>query len=106
MTNIRSYLTFSMLLQSNLCILNKKDITYIYPATGSRSSIDLAICDPALFLDISWNVHDYLCGSDHLPVILSTCRNAPLESTQRWNLQKADWHSYKFLCEDRLGYGK
>jgi len=28
-------------------MLNKKDIT------GSRSSIDLAICDPALFLDIS-----------------------------------------------------
>jgi len=32
-------------LSSNL--LNSKDITYIHPATGSRSSIDLAICDPA-----------------------------------------------------------
>jgi len=41
------------------------NIAYVHPATGSRSSIDLAICDPALFLDISWNVNDDLCASDH-----------------------------------------
>ncbi len=31
--------------------------------------IDLAVCDPILFLDLSWNVYDDLRGSDHLPVI-------------------------------------
>ena len=35
----------NFLLQSNLCLMNKKDTTYIHPATGSRSSIDFAICD-------------------------------------------------------------
>jgi len=94
------------LLQSNLCLLNKKDVTYIHPATGTRSSIDLAICDPALFVDICSNVNDDLCGSDHFPVILSTCRSAPLGRLQRWNLQKAEWYSYKLLCEDRVSYEK
>jgi len=66
----------------------------------------LAICDPALFLDIYWNVNDDLCWSDHFPVILSTCRSAPLGSTQRWNMQKTEWDSYKRMCEDRLSYEK
>jgi len=84
----------------------QKNITYIHPATGSHSSIDLAICNPALFLDFSWNVNDDLCGSNHFPRILSTCRSASLGSTQRWNIQKAEWDSYKLLCEDRLSCEK
>jgi len=103
-TNAKGLEVATFLIQSNLCLLNKKDITYIHPATGSRSSIDLGVCDPALFLDISWNVN--LCGSDHFPVILSTYRSAPLGITQRWNMQKAEWDSYKLLCEDRLSYEK
>jgi len=55
-TNAKGLEVATFLLQSNLCLLNKKDITYINPATGSHSSIVLAICDPALFLDIAWNV--------------------------------------------------
>jgi len=73
-TNAKCLELATFLLQSNLCPLNTTDITYIHPSTGSHSSIDLAICDPALFLDISWNVNDDLCESDHFPVILSTCR--------------------------------
>ena len=57
-TNGKGLEVANLLLQSNLCLLNTKFTTYIHPATGSRSSIDLAICDPALFLDLSWNVHD------------------------------------------------
>jgi exonuclease III len=41
------------ILSSNLCLLNHKVPTYIHPATGSRSSLDLAFCDPSLFLDYS-----------------------------------------------------
>jgi len=61
-TNAKGFEVATFLLQSNLCLLNTKDITFIHPATGSRSSIDLVICDSALFLDISWNVNDDLCG--------------------------------------------
>ena len=92
----------NFLLQSNLCLMNKKDTTYIHPATGSRSSIDLAICDPALFLDLSWNVHDDLCGSDHLPIILSQSIGLPPASPQRWRLDKADWDEFSNLCRDNL----
>jgi len=35
--------------QSNLCLLNSKVPTYLHPATGSYSSIDLTICDPSIF---------------------------------------------------------
>jgi len=56
----------NFLLKTNLCLMNKKDSTYIHPATGSRSFIDLAIYNPALYLDFSWQVHNDLCGSDHL----------------------------------------
>jgi hypothetical protein len=44
--------------------------TYIHPATGSKTSIDLTICDPSLVMDLSWMVHDDLCGSDHYPLLL------------------------------------
>ena len=36
---------------NNLCLLNTKSFTYIHPATGSKSAIDLSICDPSLTLD-------------------------------------------------------
>ena len=83
---------------------SKNGTTYIHPATGSRSSIDLAICDPALFLDLFWNVHDDLCGSDHFPVILSTSVSVPQPSTPRWNMHKADWGTFRLLCQAKLRY--
>jgi len=55
-TNAKGLEVATFLLQSNLCSLNKKDTTYLHPATGSRSSIDLAMCDPTLFLDLTWNI--------------------------------------------------
>src|SRR6266516_5737769 len=54
----------------NLCILNSKTPTHLHSATGSRTAIDLSICDHSLMLDLSWTVHDDLCGSDHFPIII------------------------------------
>ena len=34
---------------NNLCILNNSSSTYIHPATGSSSAIDLIICSPDIF---------------------------------------------------------
>ena len=103
-TNAKGLEVANFLLQSNLCLLNKKETTCIHPATGSRSSIDLAICYPALFLDLFWNVHDDLCGSDHLPVIFSTSASVPQPSTPRWNMHKADWDTCRLLCQAKLRY--
>ena len=90
------------ILTSNLCLLNHKDPTYIHPATGSRSSLDLAFCDPSLYMDFSWKVHDDLCGSDHFPIIINKTNPTPVPETQRWKLDKTDWDSYQSLCLTEL----
>ena len=41
----------SLLNQHQLCMYIKKSNTYLHPATGTYSAIDLSICDPSLFLD-------------------------------------------------------
>ena len=59
----------SLLNQHQLCMY-KKSNTYLHPATGTYSAIDLSICDPSLFLDYNWKVHDDTCRSDHFPILL------------------------------------
>lgn len=86
----------------NLCLLNSKLPTYHHPATGSRTSIDLSICDPTLMLDLSWNVHDDLCGSDHFPIIVENNKPAVYPSVSKWKLTKADWTTFQVLCEQHL----
>lgn len=92
------------LLQSNLCLMNQKCPTYIHPATGSRSSIDLTFCDSNLLLDYSWRVHDDLCGSDHFPIILEKNSDTASQDNQRWKLKEADWPSFSTECSCRLSY--
>jgi len=50
---------------NELCLWNDNTQTYIHPATGSSSAIDLSLCSPSLFLDFEWSVHEDLCGSNH-----------------------------------------
>ena len=52
-----------ILTKHNLCILNDTPPTYIHPATGSSSAIDLSICSPDIFLDIQWKTLEDLCLS-------------------------------------------
>ena len=55
--------------KNDLCLFNNKSYTYLHPATGHYSSLELSICSPSVFLDYSFKVHDDLCGSDHFPTI-------------------------------------
>lgn len=55
---------------SDLCIYNDKTLTYINPFIGNNSAIDLAICDPSVYMDFSWKVLVDICSSDHLPIVL------------------------------------
>jgi hypothetical protein len=82
------------LLSSNMCIFNDQSATYIHPATGSCSSIDLAIGDPALYLDFNFTVYKDSCGSDHFPVILKAVCPSPACDVQRWKLRRADWDAF------------
>lgn len=86
----------------NLCLYNDKIPTYLHPATGTYSFLDLSICFPTLLLDYDWKVHDDLCGSDHFPLFLNNIGPDVEEPISRWKLNKADWLKFQSLCEERL----
>lgn len=85
-----------------LCILNSKSPTYLHPATGHYSSIDLTISDPSLYLEYEWKVDNDLHGSDHFPTILLPTENNNDENPSRWIFKKADWRRFESLCDERL----
>ena len=87
---------------NNLLLLNNKTSTYLHSATGSRTSIDLSLCDPSLMLDLSWTVHDDLCGSDHFPIIIKNNKPAVYPTVAKWKLNKADWIMFHEMCEQQL----
>ena len=94
--NNRGQMSEDLFSEMDLCILNDESTTYIHPATGSTSALDLSICGLFLVLDYECNIHEDLCGSDHFPVIL-TCNGVKEEAApNRWNFKKADWLPSKF----------
>ena len=58
------------------------------------SAIDLSLCDPFLFSDLSWSVHDDLCGSDHFPVLVKSSQKDNRDAVPTWKLDGADWHAF------------
>ena len=88
--------------KNNLCLYNNKTPTYLHPATGTYTSLDLSICYPTLLLDYEWKVHDDPCGSDHFPIFLNNIAPQLEEPITRWKLTKADWPSFKALCETEI----
>ena len=85
-----------------LCLYNTKKPTYLHPATGTYTSLDLSICFPTLLLDYDWKVHDDLCGSDHFPVLLNNIGPDVDEPVSRWKLNKANWAQFQTLSTTRL----
>ena len=88
----------SLLNQHQLCMYNNKSNTYLHPATGTYSAIDLSICNPSLFLDYNWKVHDDTCGSDHFLILLENTTDELSKRTPSWNLGKANWDGFKTSC--------
>ena len=88
--------------EMDLCILNDGSLTYIHPATGSTSALDLSICGPSLVLDYEWNIHEDLCESDHFPVILTSNAVEEEAAPNRCNFKKADWLSFQVQCTSEL----
>ena len=48
-----------------LCVLNDRSYTYLHPAYGTYSAINLSIVEPELVMDFSWMVWNDLCRSEH-----------------------------------------
>jgi exonuclease III len=87
---------------NNLCLMNNKKATYLHPATGHYSSLDLALCHPSVYLDYSWDVHDDTCGSDHFPVILNNIASSIDEDTKHWRLNRANWDLFDNMCREQI----
>jgi len=75
-TNVRGKLVEDILLKHNLSLLNAGTYTYLHPATGSLSAIDLSIATPSLYLDFSWQVISDQHGSDHFPICIHSYTTA------------------------------
>ena len=82
----------------DLLLLNDKSSTYLHPATGSYSSLDLTICSPEIFPAFNWKVVDDLHGSDHFPIQVSEVGPSV---QQRWKLHKANPPGW--LSGERVG---
>jgi ribonuclease HI len=87
---------------NNLCLLNDKSHTYLHPASGTYTSIDLSVCSPSIFMDFDWKVDDDLHGSDHFPIFVQNVGPPVLENISRWKLRKADWEKFRSLCEESI----
>ena len=88
---------------NSLSFMNdSKSKTYLHPATGKYSSIDLTLCSPALLPNFTWKVTDDLCGSDHFSIIFSSTQPSSTERPRKWNLSKASWNKFDILCQQTI----
>ena len=74
-----------------LCLFNDKSPTYLHPATGYFSAIDLSLCSPTIFMDFQWEVGCDQCGSDHFPIFITSLVPQVEDKNPHWKLHKADW---------------
>ena len=100
--NSRGQMLEDLFSEMDLYILNDGSSTYIHPATGSISALDLSICGPSLVLDYEWNIHEDLRGSDNFPVILTSNAVEEDAAPNKWNFKKVDWLSFQAQCSSEL----
>ena len=86
-TNERGRTIENFMNKNSLCLLNNKFPTYLHPATGTHSEIDLTLSDPTIYLDYNWKTNKDNCRSDHYLIILERLepkleKNTMLEPTK------------------------
>ena len=104
-TNNKGKIMEDFIVGNGLTILNDHSQTYVSPATGTTSILDLAICHPSLYLDYDFKVAQDLHGSDHYPIFLQPVSAPAADNPARWKLHKADWTRFETLCSQNLLYG-
>ena len=83
---------------NNVCLLNDGSYTYLHPATGTFTAIDLSLCSPDILMEIDFMVESDSYGSDHFPIVLKIGISLP-DSLSRWNFSQADWVKFDHLCK-------
>ena len=94
--NPRGRIIEDFLSEENLCIFNDDTTTYLHPASGSASAIDLSLCDPDLYLDYTWRVNEDLCS--HYPIFIESNNSIVEERVQHCRLHRADWEAFQQSC--------
>ena len=90
----------NFLINNNMCIYNDKSITYISDTyAGTKSSLDLSLATPEIFLDFEWQVLNDQHGSDHFPILISALSEQEPSGIPRYCYKRADWSSFEFLCD-------
>ena len=103
-SDVRGSTVEHFLLMSSLCLFNDGSPTYLHPGNGAQSALDLSLCSPSLFQDLTWKIFPDLCGSDHHPIILKFNSESP-KMSPRWLLSKADWETFEALCSESITEG-
>ena len=52
-TNDRGEIIEDVIAENDLCLLNEKQPTYLHPPTGNYYAIDLSLCHPNIYLDLT-----------------------------------------------------
>ena len=47
-------------------------------------------------------MHNNLLGCDHFPIFLNNIASGFEEASEKWKCNKADWPSFKALCESEI----
>ena len=99
--NPRGDIVDNFIQSHDLCLLNDGSQTYLHPGHGTFSAIDLSLCSPAIYTELSFQVASDTFGSDHFPIILEY-GIALSDGIPRWNLSRADWSKFDELCSEQL----
>ena len=86
---------------NNVCLLNDGSYTYLHPATGTCTAIDLSLCSPNIRMEINFMVESDLYGIDHFPIVFKIGVSLP-DALPHWNLSRADWVHFDVLCKEKL----
>ena len=87
--------------------MNDKSHTYLHPATGKSSSLDLSMCHPSLLLDFDGrSVKINMKVITSLLLFIESINNSTNDHNAKWKLNKANWELYHSLCEESLKIDK
>ena len=95
---------FEWVEQKGLVLLNDGSPTRLDPGRGIFTCLDLTFTSPKLANRVIWQVINDNWGSDHFPILISLWKSNKLIKDllvdERFIFEKADWESFKKLCED------
>lgn len=100
-TDQRGKVVETLLLNTDLGLLNSGEPTHFHVQTGTSSAIDLSLCSPDIFPDMRWTVDDDPHGSDHFPIVMevTSAEPAPAPCHVRYILKRADWETFEALTD-------